>query len=90
MFKAVIKMLDDLHINISDCRGQSYDNASNMSGAYSGLQARIKERAPLAMFIPCAAHSLNLVGTAAADSCAEACHFFMLLQELFVFYKLYN
>ncbi|XP_025409880.1 uncharacterized protein LOC112683189 [Sipha flava] len=41
-------------------RGQSYDNAKNMSGLYSGLQARIKEISPLADFVPCSAHSLNL------------------------------
>ena len=37
------------------------DNGSNMSGKYSGLQARIWERNPLADYIPCFAHSLNLV-----------------------------
>lgn len=29
----------------------------NMSGQYSGLQARIKEINPLADYIPCSAHS---------------------------------
>ncbi|KAJ8873262.1 hypothetical protein PR048_026896 [Dryococelus australis] len=31
------------NITVEDCHGQRYDNASNMSGKYSGLQARIKE-----------------------------------------------
>ncbi|KAL4143648.1 hypothetical protein QTP88_005959 [Uroleucon formosanum] len=44
-------------------RGQTYDNAMNMSGQYSGLQARIKEINPLADYILCLAHSLNLIGT---------------------------
>ncbi|KAL4144135.1 hypothetical protein QTP88_006361 [Uroleucon formosanum] len=38
-------VLDILSLNdipISNCRGQSYDNARNMSGHYSGLQAKIK------------------------------------------------
>ena len=33
-------VLDTLHehdLSIMDCRGQSYDNASNMSGKYRGL-----------------------------------------------------
>ncbi|KAL4090277.1 hypothetical protein QTP88_025149 [Uroleucon formosanum] len=42
-------------------RGQTYDNAINMSRQYSGLQTRIKEINPLADYIPCSAHSLNLV-----------------------------
>lgn len=75
MFDAITIELEKLNINLKDCRGQSYDNASNMSGIYNGLQAKIQEQAPFAMFGPCAAHSLNLVGTSAAESCTEACHF---------------
>lgn len=36
--------------------------------------------------MPCSAHSLNLVATAAVESCTEACRFFMLLQEIYVFF----
>jgi hypothetical protein len=39
---ALICLLNKYHLDIQLCRGQSYDNASNMSGVYSGLQARIK------------------------------------------------
>lgn len=86
MYQCVLKELENLKIKIDDCRGQSYDNASNMAGVYNGLQAKIKKKAPLALFIPCAAHSLNLVGSCAAESCEEACKFFMLLQEVYVFF----
>ena len=72
-------------ISFSDCRGQSYDNASNMSGRYSGMQARLKQLNPLALFVPCAAHSLNLVGGNAADSCLEAVNFFGLVQKIYTF-----
>jgi len=33
----VIKFLQDNGIPLSDCRGQTYDNASNMAGRYSGV-----------------------------------------------------
>nr|XP_008274686.1 PREDICTED: zinc finger MYM-type protein 1-like [Stegastes partitus] len=46
--------------DLSKCRGQGYDGATNMSGAYSGVQARIAEREPLARYVDCAAHNLNL------------------------------
>ncbi|XP_025414632.1 uncharacterized protein LOC112686517 [Sipha flava] len=49
---------------------QSYDNAKNMSGIYSGVQVRIKDVISLADIVPCSAHSLNLVGMYAA-SCFE-------------------
>lgn len=66
-------------------RGQSYDNASNMSGKYKGLQARIKDHNNLAEYVPCTAHSLNLVGTHAADCCLNVTKPFMFVQEIYVF-----
>ena len=36
---------------------------------------------PLAEWVPCAAHSLNLVGTAAAESCTDAVRFFGIVQR---------
>ncbi|OCT76494.1 hypothetical protein XELAEV_18031697mg [Xenopus laevis] len=69
LFSAVMDTLKEYQIDIMDCRGQSYDNASNMSGTYSGLQAQIKQVNPLAVYIPCSANSLNLVGTTRSDAC---------------------
>lgn len=60
---AVLKLLSDLNIDIKNCRGQSYDNAQNMSGIYNGLQARIKKKSITVEFVLCSAHTLNLVGT---------------------------
>ncbi|CAH0402276.1 unnamed protein product [Chilo suppressalis] len=57
----------------------------NMSGIYNDLQAKIKEISPLAEYVPCSAHSLNLVGECAAESTLEACSFISLLQELYNF-----
>ena len=73
-------------INIADCRGQSYDNASNMSGKYNGMQAIIREQNELAVYVPCAAHSLNLVGQFAASCCQLVQGFFDFLQRLFSFF----
>lgn len=87
---AVTTVLSSNSINLADCRGQSYDNASNMSGVYSGLQARIKDENPKALFVPCSAHSLNLVGTCAASCCPEACTFFNLIQNVYSFFALVN
>lgn len=67
------------------------DNAANMAGAYSGLQTRIKSKCPLAHFIPCSPHSLNLIGECAVDSCKDAgflTDFFSLLQNLYNFFSI--
>ena len=83
-------VLDTLHehdISIMDCRGQSYGNASNMSGKYRGLQARISEVNPLAVYVPCSAHSSNLVGSCDAECCVNAISFFGFVQTLFNFFS---
>ncbi|KAL4098683.1 hypothetical protein QTP88_023234 [Uroleucon formosanum] len=85
--ETVITTIDNLKLNISDCRGQSYDTAKNMSGCYNGLQARIKNINPLAFYIPCAAHSLNLVGSHAVECCNEAAKFFGVMQNIYVFFS---
>lgn len=85
--EAVIHCLSEFGLDIKYLRGQSFDNASNMSGAYTGLQARIRQHNPLAEFVPCAGHSLNLVGSAAAECCTEVVKFFSFIQELYNFFS---
>lgn len=63
MAEEVIHYLENNNINLQHCRGQSYDNANNMTGIYEGLQAQIKKKCSVALFAPCFAHYLNLVGT---------------------------
>uniref|UniRef100_A0A2S2RAD6 Zinc finger MYM-type protein 1 n=1 Tax=Sipha flava TaxID=143950 RepID=A0A2S2RAD6_9HEMI len=77
----------DNEIDINLCRGQSYDNASNMSGPCSGMQAIIKAKNPFADFIPCTAHSLNLVGQSTVDCCVKTVSFFGFVQELYNFFS---
>lgn len=82
----VFTILSKYKLDITNLRGQSYDNARNMSGKYTGLQARILEKNNLAVYSPCSAHSLNLIGTCAAECCIEACNFFDMLQKLYNFF----
>ncbi|KAL4143155.1 hypothetical protein QTP88_005518 [Uroleucon formosanum] len=74
-YNAVKETLKTLQINFNDLRGQSYDNAANMSDN------------PLAQFTPCAGHGLNTVGTHAAECCPEAISFFDLNQNLYNFFS---
>ncbi|KAE9536631.1 hypothetical protein AGLY_007033 [Aphis glycines] len=77
MSNVVMDFLDSHNIPIENVRGQSYDNVRNMSGQYSGLQSRIKSFNSFAEYVPCSAHSLNLVGTCAAESCSSTSSFFI-------------
>ena len=64
---------------------QGYDGASVMSGHCSGVQQRIKNVAPQAMYIHCYAHCLNLVLVDCAKINTDAANFFMLIEALYVF-----
>eukprot|EP00794_Sanderia_malayensis_P015939 gene15939-biopygen13560 len=83
----ILETLKALTLDIDLCRGQSYDNASNMSGKYTGVQARIKEVNSCAPYMPCASYSLNLVGNVAAECCREAVSFFSIVSEVYNFFS---
>ena len=57
----ILTQLSQLGLNLEHMRGQSYDGASNMSEKYRGVQARVKELYPLAMYLHFCNHVLNLV-----------------------------
>lgn len=90
LFDIIRHTLEHHNISIGNCRSQSYDNASNMSGIYTGVQARFREINKLAEWVPCAAHSLNLVGSTAVECCQEAVKFFGILQAIYTFFPLHQ
>jgi len=59
-------------------RGPGYDNGSNMAGIYNGVQALILKQNAAALYLPCAAHSLNLVGVHAASVNSTMVPFFLV------------
>ena len=64
----ISRTLTEYDIIFDNC-GQSYNNASNLSGKCTGVQARLKALDPLIHYIPCSARSLNLIGSCAAEGC---------------------
>lgn len=74
-------------LDIQNCRGQAYDNGSNMAGKYNGAQAKILEKNQLAIFIPCTAHCLNLAGVNAVGSNKQMQLLFGKIQQLFNFFS---
>ena len=86
MFDAIMSFFQLHDINIQNCRGQSYDNASVMRGQYNGLQALVNRENPLTLWIPCFVQSLNLVGTAAMECCLETKQFSDFLENIYTFF----
>lgn len=69
--------------SLQKLRGQGYDRAANMSGIYNGVQARILQIAPNALYVHCAAHNLNLM----LNDCVKnvlAIEIFMILLNIFM------
>ncbi|XP_065920227.1 zinc finger MYM-type protein 1-like [Dysidea avara] len=61
-------ILERCTLPITQCRGQAYDGASNMSGIRNGVQALFKKDEPRALYVHCLAHSLNLLRNTAISS----------------------
>lgn len=83
----ILQKLNSDELDIQNCRGQGFDNGSNMAGKYEGVQAHISQINDLAKFVPCAAHSLNLVGVHAAEVSVMMISFFGKVIEFFNFFS---
>ena len=57
---ALLSWLQTHEIDITFCRGQGYDGASCMFSSNVGVQGKIREVTPLAFYIHCQSHQLNL------------------------------
>ena len=56
--KKITVVLTQYGLQIADIRGQGYDGASNMRGAWNGLQALFLKDCPYAYYVHCFAHRL--------------------------------
>ena len=74
-------------LRIEDIVGQGYDGGSNMRGAHKGVQARIKQINPVALFTHCFAHNLNraLVNAACDATNTEVRNIFGTVELVFTF-----
>ena len=68
MASCIFDVLIRLQLPLEQMRGQTYDGASNMAGKHRGCQALVKIRQPLALYVHCGAHCINLVSQATCDS----------------------
>ena len=80
--KYITDTLTSLNLSLENCVCQCFDGASVMSGQCSGVQTRIREVAPKALYIHCTAHRLNLVLVDCVKSVTLAADFFSILETL--------
>lgn len=87
LFKIVTDFLLRCDLDIHNLRGQCFDGAKNVSGWLTGLQARIREIEPRALYVHCVAHTLNLVVQDAMERVAVAKNFIGIIKELINFIR---
>ena len=81
------KILCILHAHQLDVKhmvGQGYDGAASMAGCFSGVQKKIRDAAPLATYVHCASHVLNLVLNT-GSSVSEIQNMFGTVREITTF-----
>ena len=81
----IVIILTNFRLDPQCMVSQGYDGASVMSGQCSGVQKRIRELAPHAIYIHCYVHTLNLVLVDSVKMVPYATEFFALLESLDVF-----
>lgn len=57
----IIQRLKSFGLDLENLVGQGYDGAAVMSGRFRGVRRIIMDKYPRALFVHCAAHTLNLV-----------------------------
>ena len=85
--KFITDVIASLGLDIRNCRGQGYDNGPNISGAYKGAQASIRQNHSEALYVPCCAHNLNLAGVHSVESAIKIKVFFGNDESLYVFFR---
>ena len=87
LFDEIINVINILELDINDICGQGYDNWSNMKGKHQGVQKRLLDINPRALYTPCGCHSLNLVPCDMANSCPKAISFFGVIQHIYTLFS---
>ena len=80
--ETLLTSLRDCRIDLLGCVAQCFDGAAVMSGRCTGVQARIRELCPKAIYVHCFAHRLNLVIVDVVHDTARADDLFTLLRSL--------
>ncbi|KAH9781334.1 TTF-type domain-containing protein [Citrus sinensis] len=80
--KEICNVLARYDLLVENIRGQGYDGASNMRGAWNGLQALFLKDCPYAYYIHCFAHQLQLALVAASNDVPDVWLFFSTLGSI--------
>ena len=87
LFDVIMNEINTIGLDISNLRGQGYDNGSNMKGKHQGVQKRFLDINPRSFYTSCGCHSLNLVLCDMATACPKATSFSGKLQRIYTLFS---
>lgn len=82
---AILKIIRENKLDIKKCVAQCYDGASVMSGSFTGVQKRIADIIPQAVYIHCYAHRLNLCLLNSIQDISAVVNFFDTVQGVYTY-----
>lgn len=87
LFEVIKDSLTRYTLSFNKCRGQCFDGANNVSGSITGLQTRIREIEPRALYTHCAGHNLSLCAQDAMSQIPEIADLLSNVKELITFIR---
>ncbi|XP_060851596.1 zinc finger MYM-type protein 1-like [Rhopalosiphum padi] len=87
LINTIFQFLEHSNLGNIPIFAQSYDGASVMSGKRNGVQSKLLERYPCAIYTHCMAHRINLVVVDMCKNVEYAKSFFNSLEALYVYFS---
>ncbi|CAF4696148.1 unnamed protein product, partial [Rotaria magnacalcarata] len=85
--EAIYDVLVRCGLDMINCRGQSYDGASNMSGIYNGVSSIILNQYSKTIYVHCVAHCLDLAVHDLTDQCASVGYCLLYMKDIIDFIR---
>lgn len=81
----IINVLEEFHC-LNKLVAQTYDGAPVLSSEINGVQSLLRQKCPLASYVWCSAHVLNLILSKAFERVSETKRFFSIVRALANFF----
>ena len=86
IYSALVEYWRDKNIQLGRLIGMGSDGAATFSGDKTGVQRRLKELSPHALFVHCRCHVLQLASVLAANATPGIKHVYTTLMMLWKFF----
>ena len=82
VYSALVEYCREKNIQLGSLIGMGFDGAATFSGDKTGVQRRLKELSPHALFVHCHCHVLQLASVQAANAISSIKHIYTSIIEV--------